>query len=107
MSPLVNPTLRTWRRTPHSPEHFAVPRISALFCRSTRRCKRLHWQQFTDRLASPGRTFVKSAGLATITFQLEMFFDGRISITYLDAPATGPIVGLSSGKGWQPDLPFR
>jgi hypothetical protein len=83
--------------------HFALPRVSALFDDldpSAGGVVRV--AQFADRIAV---TFVNVPQFALAdanSFQIELFFDGVIRLTYLDVAATDGLVGLSPGGGLPP-----
>ncbi len=71
-------------------DHFNRPRISGLFCDLY---GTVSWKQTEDRVV------VTYQNISSNSFQIEMFFDGIIRITYLDISAWWSIAGLSSGKG--------
>jgi len=82
------------------PNHFNRPRVSALFADlDPSRAGTVSWRQWPDRLA------VTYAGVREFernnvnTFQIELFFDGRIRVTYLRVDAPAAITGLSAGGG--------
>ncbi|MBU0616495.1 MAG: hypothetical protein KKI02_02135 [Planctomycetes bacterium] len=61
------------------------------------------WKETADRVAV---TFDDIQGYGfdeTVTFQIEMFFDGEIHITWLDVDSDDCIAGLSAGNGIPPD----
>ena len=78
--------------------HFAIPRISALFDDLNPSAGgTVRWQQLGDKAAV---TFqgVPEYGVATSNnFQVEMFFDGTIRITWLAIAASDGLAGLSQG----------
>ncbi len=79
--------------------HFQRARISALFDDLDLSAGgSASWKQFADRAVV---TFldVPEKGLGgTNTFQIELYFDGTISISYLTIDATDGLVGLSRGN---------
>jgi uncharacterized repeat protein (TIGR01451 family) len=81
--------------------HFGLPRISALLTDLNPGVGgTVSWQQATDRAVV---TFLNiplfGAVNNTNNFQIEMFFDGRIRITYLRVDHSGGVAGLSRGGG--------
>ncbi len=86
--------------------HFAIPRISALFTDLNPAARgRISWRQRDDRLVV---TFLdvpeySSAGdyspSNSNSFQVELFFNGVVRVTYLGLSAQGGLVGLSAGWG--------
>lgn len=88
-------------------KHFAQPRICALFddlnLTSQGTCT---WKQLADRFVVTWENVPEWTSGGTgpgNTFQIEMFFDGRIRISYLAIPNLDGIVGLSPGGGLSPD----
>ncbi len=80
--------------------HFNRPRVSALYddLDPTSRGA-VYWQQLPDR-AAVSFIGVPEYGLTTSnSFQIEMFFDGRIRLSYLGIAATDGLIGLSAGAG--------
>jgi hypothetical protein len=81
--------------------HFSLPRIAALFHDLNPGAGgAVSWKQLADRVAVTYQA-VPVYGFAAQTndFQVEMFFDGRIRLTYLAINAPGALVGLSAGTG--------
>lgn len=80
--------------------HFSLPRISALFLDLDPSAGgRVSTKEFLDRVVV---TFedVPRAGFSNCNnFQIEMFFDGVIRITFLRVDSTLGLVGLSRGSG--------
>lgn len=88
-------------------DHFDTPRISALFddLNPTQGSGSISWKQLTDRavvtwLNVPQHNVTGD----TNTFQIEMFYDGRIQISWLSIGATDGLAGLSQGLGVDPDF---
>ena len=83
--------------------HFNQPRISGLFhdlsCQNGGPCT---WMQLDDRAVFTFENVPVYGTSNSNTFQYELFFDGRIKISYLHMDATSAIVGLSAG-GATPD----
>ena len=85
--------------------HFSLPRVSASFAHLHPGASgggTVSLLQLTNRVAI---TFDKvmdyDTGRAN-SFQIELFFDGRIRLTFLDIGAPAGLVGLSAGKGMSP-----
>lgn len=81
--------------------HFAKPRIAALWNDLDPSLGGIiSWKQWTDRVAV---TFLNvpliSLSKKVNSFQIELFFDGRIRITCLNISATNGLIGLSRGTG--------
>jgi hypothetical protein len=86
---------------PSYPSHFALPRVSALYCDLDPTVGgTISWKQLPDRVAVTYQA-VPSYGAANQpnSFQIELFFDGRIHVTYLSLNAPDGLVGLSAGLG--------
>jgi hypothetical protein len=89
-------------------KHFAQPRISAfwidLILTAQGTCS---WKQLSDRFAVTWDNVPEYSTTGTgpgNTFQVEMFFDGRIRLSYLAMAAVNGITGLSPGGGLSPDF---
>lgn len=80
--------------------HMCVPRIAGVFDDLIpHQGGTISWKDLDDRVAVtyeniPGYDFDD-----TVTFQIEMFFEGDIHITWLDIDSENCIVGLSAGGG--------
>jgi len=85
--------------------HFYVPHISTLMdWYYPAEDGRISWKQLSDRIAATWEHVTDaSTGLAN-TFQVEMFFDGRIRMSWLDVTTLDPLVGLSTGQGMPTDF---
>jgi hypothetical protein len=60
----------------------------------------ISWKQLADRVAVTYQAVpVYGSATQTSNFQVEMFFDGRIRLTYLALNTPGALVGLSAGTG--------
>jgi hypothetical protein len=81
--------------------HFSLPRVAALFHDLNPGVGgTVSWKQLADRAAVTYQAVpVYGASAQTNSFQIEMFFDGRIRLTYLDIKAPRALVGLSAGVG--------
>ena len=87
-------------------QHFALPRIAPLFddLSVDDPPGSVTWQQFDDRVVVSYVNVPEYSSTSSNTFQIEMFFDGRITINFLQVDATDGIVGLSQGLGLSPDF---
>jgi hypothetical protein len=88
--------------------HFGLPRISGFF---DDLCPldggRISWQQLSDRAVVTFEEvpeFSFFGGGATVSLQIEMFFDGVIRITWLAVNPPFGITGLSKGQGQPSDF---
>ncbi|NOX58282.1 MAG: S8 family serine peptidase, partial [Planctomycetes bacterium] len=85
-------------------EHFGEPRIAALWDDiNPATGGQISWKALPDGVAV---TYLAVPELSTSnsnTFQIEMFYDGRIQISYLD-DIQDAITGLSAGNGLDPDF---
>lgn len=86
-------------------DHFNRRRISALFdnLRLTA-AGRISWKQLADRAVVTYENIEESYQGNSNNFQVELFFDGKITITHLHIDATDGLVGLSEGLGIPPDF---
>lgn len=88
-------------RTPTLADHFRLPRISGLFDDLAPSAGgAVSWKQLADRVAVTFENvprFFESQ--STNSFQMEMFFDGQIRLTWLNVNAEGGLAGLSAGLG--------
>jgi uncharacterized repeat protein (TIGR01451 family) len=85
--------------------HFSLPRISALVSELYPSSGgSVYCQQSADRVAVTFQGVYDLSAGSTSSFQVEMFFDGRIRLTYLDVGTTTCLIGLSAGSGLPPDF---
>ncbi len=86
-------------------KHFgAPPRISALYDDlNPSTGGQVSWKQLADRVAVTWLNVPEYGTGNSNTFQVEMFFDGSIQLSYLAIAATDGITGLSRGTGMSPD----
>ncbi|MCK4660384.1 MAG: hypothetical protein KAV82_12750 [Phycisphaerae bacterium] len=85
--------------------HFNQPRISALFNDlSASAGGSVSWKQLDDRVVFTYDNVPEWNTSNSNTFQIEMFFDGEIRITWLDVDSNDSIVGLSAGNGLPDDF---
>ncbi len=89
--------------SPSFTSHFALPRVSALYQDLNPGAGGMvTWKQLSDRVAVTWLAVpIYGSRTQTNSFQVEMFFDGRIRITYLSLNTPGGLVGLSAGMGQQ------
>jgi hypothetical protein len=86
-------------------DHFSLPRVAALFDDlNPSSGGSVSWKQLADRVAVTWDAVPELSTSNTNTFQIEMFFDGRIRITWLQIDVQDAIVGLSAGLGLDPDF---
>jgi hypothetical protein len=83
------------------PNHFRLRRVAALFDDLDPSAGGLiSWQQLSNRVAV---TFLNvphyDSPHRTNSFQIELFFDGRLRLTYLNVATHDVLVGLSGGQG--------
>jgi hypothetical protein len=85
-------------------DHFEQPRISALFDDlNPASGGTVSWKQLTDRVAVTYLNVPEYSVGGSNTFQIEMHFDGKITISYLAVSASDGLAGLSDGNGVSPD----
>ena len=86
-------------------DHFNMPRISGLFDDlSVPHGGTISWKQLTDRVAVTWDDVPEYPDVGSNTFQIEMFFNGEIHISWVGVDSTGSIVGLSEGNGLPADF---
>ena len=83
--------------------HFDRPRISGLFTDLSSRGDVI-WVQLNDRALVTWKKVPVFLGSRSNSFQIEMFFNGVIRITYLEISTDHGIAGLSKGKGQSADF---
>ncbi|MHC4498348.1 MAG: S8 family peptidase, partial [Planctomycetota bacterium] len=80
--------------------HFDLPRISALFDDLDPSAGgTVSWKQLEDRIAVTFENVPEFSLSNANSFQVEMFYNGMLRITYLDIAAGDGLVGLSEGFG--------
>lgn len=85
-------------------DHFAKPRIAPLFDDlNPTQAGTISWRQLGDSAVVTWLNVTEHNGADSNTFQVQMFFDGRIRITWLRIDATDGLAGLSKGLGLDPD----
>jgi len=86
-------------------EHFAIPRVAALYDDFNPATGGLvSWKQTADRLIVSWRSVPEFSTSNSNTFQIEMYFDGRVGISYLGIDAIDGIAGPSAGDGLSLDF---
>ena len=92
-------------RTETLTAHFSNPRIAALFDDiNPASAGNVTWKQLADRVAVTFQNVPEFSTTNANSFQIEMFFDGRIRITCLAIAATDGLIGLSRGLGLPADF---
>ena len=87
------------------PDHFDTRRISLLFNDLNPSGGGLvSRKQLSDRVVVTWEDVPEYSGSGSNTFQVEMFFDGRIQLSWLGIEAENGIVGLSDGLGVPEDF---
>ena len=85
--------------------HFDTRRISCLFGDFDPSVSGMvGWQQLTDCVVVTWQDIPEFGRSNSNTFQVEMYFDGRIQLAWLAVAATEGIVGLSEGLGLPADF---
>jgi len=96
------------RWTPTLSNHFRSPRVSPLFVDlNPASGGTISWRQTADRVAISYVDVPRYDAGGRNSFQVEMFFDGRIRFTYLQIDAVAApdvVVGLSRGLGTPADF---
>jgi len=86
-------------------DHFAIMRISALFDDLDPSAGgEVSWQQLADRVVVTFCDIPEKGTTNSNSFQIEMFFEGTIRITYLNIDAADGLAGLSDGASLPADF---
>lgn len=86
-------------------EHFNLVRVAALYDDlDPGSGGTVSYKQLADRVAVTYDGVVKNNTSYANTFQIELFFDGTIAITYLDIAIADGLAGLSDGTGLDPQF---
>lgn len=81
-------------------DHFSQPRISLLFDDlDPSEGGAVSYKQLSDRIVVTWLNVPEDNGANTNTFQVELYFDGRIQLAWLQIDATDGLVGFSTGDG--------
>ncbi len=87
------------------PDHFGTKRISALFeDLNPSGGGTVSWKELADRAVVTWKNVPEYGNNNSNTFQIEMFFDGRIQLSWLTIEAVNGIAGLSDGSGVPADF---
>ncbi len=79
-------------------DHFTLPRISALFDDLNPSAGgTISWKQLSDRIAVTFENVPEYSLSNSNSFQVELFFNGMIRITWLNIDSLDGLVGLSEG----------
>ncbi len=85
-------------------EHFALPRIAAWYDDlNPGSSGSVTWRQLDDRVAVTWLGVPEWNTSNSNTFQIEIFFDGTIMVSYLAMAADDGLAGLSAGAGLDPE----
>jgi len=88
----------TWQESPSA--HFSQPRISGWFDDFNPAASgTISHQQLADRAVVTYQNVPEWGQTTQNSFQIEMFFDGAIRLTFLGMAAVDGMVGLSAGAG--------
>ena len=82
--------------------HFNIPRISPMFADFYPGEEDISYKELADRVVITYDTIPNYGISNSSTFQVELFEDGRIVLSYLNVDTSEMIVGLSRGNG----IPF-
>jgi hypothetical protein len=86
-------------------DHFSARRISCLFNDFDPSAGgAVTWQQLADRVAVTWQDVPELGRSNSSTFQVEMYFDGRIQLAWLGVESQEGLVGLSQGLGLPADF---
>ena len=86
-------------------DHFDLPRVSALFDDLNPSTQgTVSWKQLPDRAVVTWEGVPEFSTTNSNDLQIELFYNGVITINSLDVAATDGIVGLSAGAGLSPDF---
>jgi hypothetical protein len=89
--------------TESTSDHFALARVAGLFRDlNPEEGGTVYWQQLSNRVVATWDRVPEYGAGNSNSFQIEMFFDGRIRVTYLRIDALRGLAGFSRGTG----LPF-
>jgi hypothetical protein len=91
--------------SPTLAKHFDTLRISGLYCDLTAAYTgTISSAQLSNRVAVTWLNVPEFSNTAPNTFQIEMFYDGRVRLSWLEIGSRSNIVGLSNGLGLPPDF---
>ncbi len=85
--------------------HFELPRISALFDDlNPAESGVVSWKRLDDRVAVTWQDVPRFDVFNPVSFQVELFFDETVRVTWLDCGTSDVVVGLSEGDGTPEDF---
>ena len=84
--------------------HYDRLRVSGLFRDLSPSDSQVRWKQLPDRAVVTWVGVPEYGTTNSNTFQIEMFFDGKIRLSWLGIDSQGGIVGLSDGAGVPADF---
>jgi len=91
--------------SPTLEKHFEILRISGLYCDLSATYEGfVIAKQLVDRVAITWEQVPEFSNTSPNTFQIEMYYDGRIRLSWLEIGSRNNIVGLSNGLGLSPDF---
>jgi hypothetical protein len=80
--------------------HFSLPRVSGFLTDLDMTTNgSISWIQLDDRVSVTWLGVPQYGELNSNTFQIELFFDGRIRVSYLELDSQSGVIGLSKGAG--------
>jgi hypothetical protein len=86
-------------------EHFNIPRIAGLYTNlNAANTGRISIKELSKRVAITWQGVEEVGSSALNTFQIEMFHNGKIRLSWLGIGSRSNIVGLSNGKGLKPNF---
>ncbi|QDV90024.1 M-protease precursor [Phycisphaerae bacterium RAS2] len=87
-------------------DHFDTPRVSGLFddLNPALAGAQISYKELADRFVVTYLNVPKASTTNTNTFQIEMYYDGRIQIAYLGVDVLDAIAGLSGSTSLSPDF---
>lgn len=86
-------------------DHFDTLRVSGLFRDLNPTAGgQVSWRQLSNRMAVTWQNVREYGSSSPNTFQIELFFDGRVRLSWLGMAARSGLVGLSDGAGLPPDF---
>jgi len=87
------------------PEHFNQPRVSALFDDlNPASGGTVSWQELADKVVVTWDAVPEYSGSNNNTFQVELYYGGKVVLSYVQVDATDGLAGLSAGGGVDPDF---
>lgn len=86
-------------------DHFDLPRISGMFDDLNPAVGgTVSWKQLSDQVVVTYDSVPQYNNSDSNTFQVQMYFDGTIAITWLGVSSGDFIAGISAGNGLDPDF---